>query len=183
MDNYELRMYGLVPYNLSPIQQGIQFSHALQRYNNNLNNLCVTDVSNFYYWSTQHETVILLNGGTTNSNPDKPGTLNQHLKTLYENEITFSTFHEPDLGDQLTAVLFLVDERVFSKKYLNFEEYLIEYYLDNIKDTYTSIIDLSERIKNSNEKEDTKIYNKWVKYIGGEKNAFLKYFISNFRLA
>jgi hypothetical protein len=28
------RMYGLVPYNISPIQQGIQFGHAVQEYNN-----------------------------------------------------------------------------------------------------------------------------------------------------
>ena len=28
----EYRMYGLVPYNLSPIQQGIQFGHAVVEY-------------------------------------------------------------------------------------------------------------------------------------------------------
>ena len=32
----EYRMYFLVPYNLSPIQQGIQAGHALQEYNNNM---------------------------------------------------------------------------------------------------------------------------------------------------
>ena len=31
-DNLELRMYGLVPYNISPIQQGIQFGHAVVEY-------------------------------------------------------------------------------------------------------------------------------------------------------
>lgn len=31
----EYRMYGLVPYNLSPIQQGIQFGHAVVEYINN----------------------------------------------------------------------------------------------------------------------------------------------------
>ena len=31
-DNLELRMYGLVPYNISPIQQGIQFGHAVIEY-------------------------------------------------------------------------------------------------------------------------------------------------------
>ena len=30
----KFRMYGLVPYNISPIQQGIQYGHALQEYNN-----------------------------------------------------------------------------------------------------------------------------------------------------
>ena len=28
----EYRMYGLVPYNISPIQQGIQFGHAVVEY-------------------------------------------------------------------------------------------------------------------------------------------------------
>ena len=32
MENLELRMYGLVPYNLSPIQQSIQFGHAVVQY-------------------------------------------------------------------------------------------------------------------------------------------------------
>ena len=32
MENLELRMYGLVPYNISPIQQGIQFGHAKDEY-------------------------------------------------------------------------------------------------------------------------------------------------------
>ena len=32
----EYRMYGLVPYNLSPIQQGIQFGHAVVEYQQNV---------------------------------------------------------------------------------------------------------------------------------------------------
>ena len=32
MGRLELRMYGLVPYNISPIQQGIQFGHAVVEY-------------------------------------------------------------------------------------------------------------------------------------------------------
>ena len=32
MKKLELRMYGLVPYNISPIQQGIQFGHAVVEY-------------------------------------------------------------------------------------------------------------------------------------------------------
>ena len=32
MKQLEYRMYGLVPYNLSPIQQGIQFGHAVVEY-------------------------------------------------------------------------------------------------------------------------------------------------------
>ena len=32
MNKLELRMYGFVPYNLSPIQQGIQYGHAVVEY-------------------------------------------------------------------------------------------------------------------------------------------------------
>ena len=32
MTQLKQRMYGLVPYNISPIQQGIQFGHAVVEY-------------------------------------------------------------------------------------------------------------------------------------------------------
>ena len=35
-ERLELRMYGLVPYNISPIQQAIQYGHAVQEYNNSI---------------------------------------------------------------------------------------------------------------------------------------------------
>jgi len=31
-ERLELRMYGIVPYNISPIQQAIQFGHAVVEY-------------------------------------------------------------------------------------------------------------------------------------------------------
>ena len=33
-EELEWRMYGIVPYNISDIQKGIQFGHAVQEYNN-----------------------------------------------------------------------------------------------------------------------------------------------------
>ena len=33
-EDLEWRMYGIVPYNISDIQKGIQFGHAVQEYNN-----------------------------------------------------------------------------------------------------------------------------------------------------
>lgn len=108
----EYRMYGLVPYNISPIQQGIQYGHALQEYNNKY-----YKDDDFRKWRLSDKTFIILNGGTTNSSVylDSMGSLNKHLIILQNNKIKVSTFHEPDLGNQLTAVLFLVDERVFNK--------------------------------------------------------------------
>jgi hypothetical protein len=112
----EYRMYGLVPYNLSPIQQGIQYGHAVVEYC-----LANTNKEDFKKWSKHDKTFIILNGGTTNNGFDivtgePKGSLNKHLLMLNKHKINFSTFHEPDLGDQLTAVVFLVDERVFDRK-------------------------------------------------------------------
>jgi hypothetical protein len=123
--NLELRMYGLVPYNISPIQQGIQFGHAVVEYGLKFNK-----TEEYQEWAKHDKTFIILNGGTTNSKISIKdglpfGSINKHLSTLIENKISLSKFHEPDLGDQLTAVVFLVDERVFNKtKYPDIEETL-----------------------------------------------------------
>lgn len=107
--NDKYRMYGLVPYNLSPIQQGIQFGHAVVEYS-------LAPTLQFNKWAKECKTFIVLNGGTTNNNPEKLGTLNQHLQTLKEMGVKCVTFSEPDLGDQLTAVVFLVEEMVYNKE-------------------------------------------------------------------
>ena len=81
MENRTYRMYGLVPYNISPIQQGIQFGHAVVEYSNSHFN-----DSDYKKWSTIDKTFIILNGGTTNNNSTNLGTLNIHLNTLIEND-------------------------------------------------------------------------------------------------
>ena len=110
-EKLEYRMYGLVPYNISPIQQGIQFGHAIVEYGRKKRL-----VKGYKQWASEDKTFIILNGGTTNNNSTSLGTLNQHRQTLLQNGIHIAEFHEPDLGDQLTAVVFLVDEKVFNKK-------------------------------------------------------------------
>ena len=114
MNNRTYRMYGFVPYNLSPIQQGIQFGHAVQEYNNMMivsNSL--DDRRAFDQWRLNDKTFIILNSGTTNSNPERFGTMNKYLVELSDTYIPVASFREPDLGDQLTAFVFLVDDRVF----------------------------------------------------------------------
>jgi hypothetical protein len=123
MENRTYRMYGLVPYNISPIQQGIQFGHAVVEYG-----LDYVITSEYQKWAKQDKTFIILNGGTTNNNPESLGSLNQHLQTLLDNNVKLATFSEPDLGDQLTAIVFLVDDRVFDKK--NWPDYDGPYYAD-----------------------------------------------------
>ena len=109
------RMYGLVPYNISPIQQGIQFGHAVVDYSLTQTQQDPTDteLSPYNQWAHNDKTFIILNGGTTNTQTSRYGTLNKHLETLFDMGIVIAPFYEPDLGDQLTAVVFLVDERVY----------------------------------------------------------------------
>jgi hypothetical protein len=110
MNNREYRMYGLVPYNISPIQQGIQFGHAVVEYG-----LEFSNTPEYQTWAKRDKTFIILNGGTTNNTAFIKGTLNNHYFTLTDRCIRVGEFHEPDLGDQLTAVVFLVDDRVYDK--------------------------------------------------------------------
>ena len=123
MSKLKQRMYGLVPYNISPIQQGIQFGHAVVEYG-----LEYGESETYQDWAYHDKTFIILNGGTTNKNEDS-GTLNQTVLELHEMDIPIATFHEPDLGDQLTAVVFLVDERVYDyQEYPEFDETFGDYY-------------------------------------------------------
>ena len=194
-EKLELRMYGLVPYNISPIQQAIQFGHAVVEYGQmvkqpqSLSKMAINAPIIYDDWADNWKTFIILNGGTTNHRNDESGlpfgTLNNHVLLLDENKIDFATFNEPDLGDQLTAVVFIVDERVFNrKKYLDFEDWVILNYGDLVRtDYYTSSFMLAQQIKNSDSKADKKVYQEWVNLVGGEKNVFLRDFLKNFKLA
>ena len=165
----EYRMYGLVPYNISPIQQGIQFGHAVVEYAQKH-----FHDEDYQKWAKKDKTFIILNGGTTNNGEephkhaahDEPyiGSMQLNELELKKNKIKYATFFEPDLNDTLTAVVFLVDERVFDKK------------------KYPDIEDL---MKNFGEnKELTKDYEKyWLETIGGKPNLFLREFLSKLRLA
>jgi hypothetical protein len=128
------RMYGFVPFNLSPIQKGIQFGHAVQEYNNMILNLREVDselLEPFDRWRKIDKTFIVLDGGTTNNRRSEGkyiGTLNQIAEDLTIAEIPRSLFYEPDLGDCLTSVVFLADDRVFDK--VKWPDYSGSYYTD-----------------------------------------------------
>jgi hypothetical protein len=156
-EKLELRMYGIVPYNISPIQQGIQFGHAVVDYGLQHG---MTDL--YLDWAQNWKTFIILNGGTTNDNPKWLGTLNQHAQTLGEMNIPTSCFYEPDLGDQLTAVVFIVDERVFNK-----EKYPEPIYQKGLEF----------------EKTNQVLQEDFIKSIGGYTNFKLREFLKQFRLA
>jgi hypothetical protein len=193
-EKLELRMYGIVPYNISPIQQAIQFAHAVVEYGQNVKSYDVinnVELKKYNDWADSWKTLIILNGGTSNHSinryhqSDEPfvGSMESNLVLLEQNGIEIATFYEPDLNDMLSAVVFIVDERVFNrKKYPDFEDWIIENYGDLIIDNGKEY-PITRRIKESNSKEDQKVYQSWVKVIGGEKNVFLRDFLKNFRLA
>lgn len=154
----EYRMYGLVPYNISPIQQGIQFGHAVVEYGLDIIKAPLKLYQKYDKWARIDKTFIIYNGKTTNENVLRPGTMQQYAAELKANGIFTAEFREPDLNDTLTAVVFLVDERVFNKeKYPDYETYFNE--------------------------ENVPAYDMWVKEIGGETNVFLRKFLPQFRMA
>jgi hypothetical protein len=153
MEKLELRMYGLVIYNISPIQAGIQFQHAVTRYGREQDSKLYRD------WADNWQTSIVLNGGTTNSNLDRLGTINKAYHGMLNKGIVCQHFSEPDLGDQMTAFCLIVDERVFNKK--KYPDYGFDY--DEINDCFVR-----------NNFHGLKPDSTWIESIGGEKNLYLR---------
>jgi hypothetical protein len=154
-------MYGLVARSLSDMQKGIQFGHAVVEYE--LMSRTDSEIRQMYNQFAEFDkTFIILNGGSTNSNSfEGRGTLQMYQQCLIERGVKTATFNEPDLNDAMTAIVFLVDERVWDK-----ETYPDLEMLD--------IIDLDLRIAK---------YDKWEQRLGGPTNVFLRDFLTKFKLA
>ena len=155
-------MYGLVPYLLSDKQMGIQLSHALTCYSVKHKN-----VKGYDQWSTMDHTIIMLNGGTTNNNEFNQGMLNQHYQNLLKNGIPVAEFYEPSLGDQLTAIVFLADERVWDHK---------KYPIASSDDLFLGLLDDVDDLKAC----------KWIEKLSkneSDKIKFLRSFITPLKLA
>lgn len=170
----ELRMYGFVPYNISEIQKGIQFGHAVVEYG-----MKYMNTPEYQYFANEWKTFMILNGGTSNDGSlhrhgfkdiDYKGSLNLIADSLFENDINYHFFREPDLNDMLTAVVFLVDERVFNKElYPDYVQEIPSWY-----GTTPTPIELEDW-----EKYNAKNYAAWVVKIGGPKNVFLRELLKN----
>jgi hypothetical protein len=178
----ELRMYFLVPYNISPIQQAIQAGHAALEYAHRY-----AEDETFIEFVEKHKTWIILNGGTTNDQRDfdgiPQGSLNLIADKLHDNAISFTYFREPDLNDALTALCFICDERVFNRK--DYPD-LIEHILSKIpvedEDNYTKamINGSKDELLAENFPE---YYKEWVRLMGGMKNVFLRELLKDKKLA
>ena len=192
-EKLELRMYGMVNYQLTGIQKGIQFGHSVTEYGQFAKNILTKHESLRYDdWADNYKTVIVLNGGSTNLSVENPGTLNQHLLKLSENDIFCAPFYETDLGDQLTAISFIVDERVFNKaKYPEFKAWLNEYHLEDLAieniEAFSILSKSNTKVigyfKDSKNIKESSYYTNWLELIGGDKNLFLREFLYNFDLA
>jgi hypothetical protein len=177
----ELRMYGFVPYNISEIQKGIQFGHAVARYGKeHMSSAPFSKYSEYVRWVDNWETFIILNGGTSNEGKRVAqgyqteiylGTMQKHLDELNANDVDVTPFYEPDLNSMLSAMCFIVDERVFNKTlYPDYTPTPLS------RDATTAEFNLWG-------KNDEIQYAKWVEKIGGAKNLFLRTFLSDKRLA
>jgi len=174
----EVRMYFFVPYNISEIQKGIQCGHAALRYAR----LFSAEHPEVWDFVDNHETWIILNGGTTNEQRGfdglVEGTLNQIGDDLQENDIQFSYFIEPDLNHALTALCFLCDERVFNRKdFPDFVDYIfdIKMYPEAKEATPAeNYVMLKTQSMETLEKMFPEYYKEWVRFLGGVKNIFLR---------
>lgn len=185
MEKLELRMYGFVPYNISEIQKGIQFGHAVVEYG--LQNFHTTE---YLDWAKYWKTFIILNGGTSNHSMNRyneeeyVGSMETLLEELNSNEVKVATFYEPDLNDMLSGIVFIIDERVFNrKKYLDFGDWFMytnfSYLQDNmIQPNKLERMRLEGYFETTDDEEEKKFYQDWVDYVGGEKNVFLRDFLN-----
>ena len=193
-DKLELRMYGIVPYNISDIQKAIQFGHAVVEYGQMVKR--EPNISSLYTdWADNWKTFIILNGGTSNHSQNRyhegefTGSMEEHLTTLNEIGITNATFYEPDLNDMLSAVVFIVDERVFNrKKYLDLGDWIWMNKSEYLTDRMMTPQKIDKMYRNGYfqtdaNKDEREIYAEWVKSIGGEKNLRLRDFLSGLKLA
>ena len=176
----ELRMYFFVPYNISPIQQGIQAGHGLGRY-------CLRygrHNPNHIVWDflEKWETWIILNGGTTNDERDfemiPAGTLNLIADQLQEADIEFSYMIEPDLNHALTTVCIICDERVFNREdYPDYLDFLLTLEMPSDSKAAMDIQNVNT-LRKKDIKELKEIfpdyYKDWVRSLGGVKNVFLR---------
>ena len=178
------KAYFFVPYNISSAQIGIQAGHALGRYalkfgRNDPNHIVWDFLEN-------HETWIVLDGGTTNEDRDfegiAAGTMNQIGDSLVANAIEFSYFIEPDLNHALSALCFIADERVFDRElYPDF----INYFIDNYRTSAPAQEIIAIRMLSYEQLKETYSdhYKEWIRMIGGVKNEFLRDLIKDKKLA
>jgi len=173
----EYRMYGIVPYNISGIQAGIQFGHAVVEYQQNARGMgSIEDIYN--KWAINDKTFIICNGGTTNEDPNDKwyGSMQQMRDKLKTLGVPYAEFREPDLNNTLTAVVLLVDERVFNDElYPNYVDMPTPW-----KDKFKYRPNPTELLEYETANEKNR--EKWIEKIGGFENSVLRVLLNKHTL-
>jgi hypothetical protein len=122
----ELRMYCLVMYNISPIQQGIQAGHAIVELSRE--GVPITDKPwpnhSYKEWAEHWKTIMILNGGTSLEADQlhkvkaphiaEIGSMQRHRETLEDFGIPYGAFYEPDLNFSLSALAFVLPKTIYT---------------------------------------------------------------------
>lgn len=179
MKDLTYKTYVFVEKHLSPIDKGIQASHAvIEFYNEAKLWNKIKENSNFDRWAHFDKTLILLDGGSVNN-------LDEIDEILSENLIHHGSFREPDMDNILTAIAVVVDERVFNRKeYPDYQDWLIKekkMYFANSEDFYY-YFDISN-CNFTNNNIHKSLYKEWVEFVGGKENVVLRELINNRKLA
>lgn len=107
------RMYSLVLRQLSPIQKGVQSAHSIVEYIKKFHKS-----SEYIHWVNVDKTIIMLDGGTFKE-------MRECRETLESLGVQYAAFYEEDLGNLVTSISFLVEDKVWDyKNYPSFEEEL-----------------------------------------------------------
>lgn len=164
------RMYCLVLRQLSPIQKGVQSAHSIVEYGNKYG-----EEDSYIVWNRADKTIIMLDGGTL---PE----LEEIIEDLKENKVKYSIFREEDLGDIVTSISILVDERVFDRK--NYPDF------DSWRDREHPVREchcvayIGEFDHDPNDFTYDKHHKEWLNdVIGGKQNEFLRELLSSKRLS
>jgi len=182
------RMYFFVPYNISPIQQAIQPGHAALEYA-----MKHFENSDFQNYATYDKTWIILNGGTTRSIPEDPGTMQELLNEIFvfnqqrvETRVNHAVFHEPDLNNAMTAICFLADERVWDyKTYPEFFDFIINKMYPEAAEQIPpqNFLMLKKQSLENLKGMFPEYFIEWKAFLGGEKNLFLRELLKGKKLA
>lgn len=116
----EYRMYCIALKQLSTIQKGVQAAHAIVEYS-----LSYKDTEEYDVWSKRDKTIVILNGRDLKD-------LTDILDTLKFYKIPYGCFTEESLGNIITCVCFITDNRVFYDDYVQIWDNEVVYSLRDI---------------------------------------------------
>lgn len=140
-------MYSLVLRQLSPIQKGVQSAHSIVEYIKKF-----YTSSEYIQWVNVDRTIIMLDGGTFQE-------MKECRETLETLGVPYAVFYEEDLGNLVTSISFLVEDKVWdSDAYPAYEEEL-----DDISSDFENPV--------------------WLIMMGGKRNLDLRNFLKSKKLS